>query len=237
MHTEIKDSFIKKYPFKTELHSHTLPVSPCSEFYPKELLERYKKLGTNTVVLTNHLTPEHLFGKSQAELAKEYVAAFNDFKTEAEEVGVKAIFGIEIRFAENKNDYLLYGVKENDTEEIISYLGGTLEDFYKGFQREDILIIQAHPKRDRMTEMDPRLLDGVEAFNLHPGHNSRIAFATSYANTHGLLITGGTDFHHPTHEGSCFLRTKKLLSSPEDVVDVIKRQDIVFDVGGSIIFP
>jgi len=233
----LKDKIETSYPYKCELHAHTLPISPCSEYYPSGLIETYKSLGVSAIVLTNHMTPNLLVGKDTSEFAKEYTDAFAEFKACAEENGINAIFGIELRFAENFNDYLIFGVSPDDTSEIIGYIDKGLAYFREHFMRDGILLIQAHPKRDRMTETDPSLLDGIEAFNMHPGHNSRVAFAVTKAKDAGLIITGGTDFHHPGHEGACLLRTSLPLTTEKDLVNILRSRDYALDVRGSIILP
>ena len=237
MITEIKQEILQKYAFRTELHAHTLPISRCSEFYAEELIELYKKVGVHSIVLTNHFTPAHLKNGSKAEVVKEYIDAYKEFKRVANENGIEAIFGIELRFTENLNDYLLYGIDKSDVEAIYDYVDSGLENFYKGFKRDGIIVVQAHPKRDKMTEIDTDYLDGQEGFNMHLGHNSRVALATACANKKGLIVTGGSDFHHPGHEGSCLLRSKTKITTSKELSAVLESRDYVLDVGGSIVLP
>ena len=72
-----------------------------------------------------------------------------------------------------------------------------LEEFYKFKERvdQDILVYQAHPFRDKMTIVDPELLDGVEVYNGNPRHDSRNDLANLYAKRHHLKKISGSDFH------------------------------------------
>lgn len=234
---DIKEKLVKEYPYLTELHAHSLPVSSCSEFRAKELVEAYRKTGVSSMVLTNHFTPKHFEGKSKAAFVGEYIEAYQEFRHYAEEAGICAIFGMELRFSENNNDYLLYGIDEGDAYRIADYVELGLARFRAEFVREGYLLIQAHPKRNGMIDMPLDLLDGYEAFNMHPGHNSRVGVASRIAHGAGLIVTGGTDFHHPAHEGICLLRTREKLASSRDVAIVLRSGDYVLDIGGSIIFP
>lgn len=234
---DMKEQILKEYPYKTELHAHTFPVSRCSEFSAEGLIERYAKTGVNAIVLTNHFTPEQLEGRTKEEFVGVYVAAFREFQKYAEARGIRAVFGIELRFRENMNDYLVFGVDEAEAYRICDFLDLGLERFCSEFKREGVVVIQAHPKRDRMTEIPEGLVDGWEAFNMHPGHNSRVAVAVREANRQGILITGGTDFHHPGHEGCCFLHSRELPQSTHDIAAILKSRDYVLDVFGSIILP
>ena len=173
----MKEKLMDAYPYKTELHCHTLPVSGCSHIYPEEMVQLYKKLGVDTIVLTNHYHPEIATRFTKDEAAERYLKAFHDLKEYAEAEGMAAIFGMEVRFAANFNDYLVYGLLEEDTAPIFDYLQTDLESFYKSFKRENNLIFQAHPFRDGMELADPKYLDGIEAFNMYPRANSRVALA------------------------------------------------------------
>ena len=237
MISEIKKQIFAEYPYKTELHAHTLPISSCSEFSPEKLVEVYRKTGVDAIVLTNHFTPGHLAKQSAEEFARDYVAAYHDFKDVAEAAGITAIFGIELRFSENSNDYLLFGVDETDVLEICKYVPLGLERFAKEYKREEMLLIQAHPKRNGMTDVPLSYLDGIESFNMHPGHNSRPAIAARMANEAGLIATGGTDFHHPGHEACCLLRSKTKPTDSHSLAELLRRRDYLLDVSGSIILP
>ncbi len=237
MISERKEQIAKEYPYLTELHSHSFPVSSCSEFRAEALAEAYRKTGVSAMVLTNHFTPNHFEGKPKEAFVREYIEAYREFRHYAEKVGICAIFGMELRFSENNNDYLLYGIDEDDAYRIADYVNSGLARFRAEFAREGYLLIQAHPKRNGMMDMPLDLLDGYEAFNMHPGHNSRVGVSSRIAHEAGLIVTGGTDFHHPTHEGMCLLRTREKLTSSHDVARVLRSGDYVLDIGGSIVFP
>ena len=88
-----------------------------------------------------------------------------------------------------------------------------------------------------MTEVAPQYLDGIETFNMHPNHNSRVALASKYAKKHNLIPTTGTDFHHPGHEGMAALLTQIEIKTSHDIVDVLRSGDYIFEIGGSILLP
>jgi hypothetical protein len=80
-------------------------------------------------------------------------------------------------------------------------------------------------------------VDGIESFNMHPGHNSRIALATKFAREHHLIVSGGSDFHEKDRHATCLLRTKDKLRDSYDIAEAIKSKDVLFDVSGHIVFP
>ena len=223
-----------EYKYKIELHAHTSPASMCGKVSPEEMIERFKKQGFNSVCITNH------FMYDDAENEKKISAYLDDFhraEKAGAENGVNVILGAEIRFSENNNDYLIYGFEETDLFEINSLLGQGIDNFYKKFKNDKNVIIQAHPFRDGMSRANSESVDGVEVFNMHPGHNPRIALAARFARENNLIISAGTDFHDPGYEGICAVMTKEPILNTYDIAKTIKSQDFVIDLSGYKIFP
>jgi predicted metal-dependent phosphoesterase TrpH len=151
--------------------------------------------------------------------------------------GVNVILAVEICFYENRNDYLVYGVEENEIDKMIKLVPHGIERFYKEIKNDRNVILQAHPFRKGMVLAPLGSIDGIESFNLHSSHNSKIGMAARYARENGLLVTGGSDFHHKEHEAVIFARSKEKLCNSFDVAKLIKSKDYLFDISGSIIFP
>ena len=51
---KLKEKLVKKYRYRTELHAHTSPASPCSEISPEEMAKTYHEKGYDAVVVANH---------------------------------------------------------------------------------------------------------------------------------------------------------------------------------------
>ena len=230
---------LSKYKYKYDLHVHTSPVSPCGDFSPEEVVDKYIELGYHGIVLTNHFQP-HVVDKF--ETGEDFIAHFlSDFyrgKEYGDKKGFDVILGIEIRFPENNNDYLIYGIHESDIYKAIQYIHTDYETFYKNFKTEKNLIIQAHPFRKGCSLQDTDILDGIEVFNLHPGHNSGIGFTAKAAfdNPH-LLKTGGTDFHHEAHEGMCGTLFKERITDSYMLSNALKSKDYILDIWGNKVIP
>ncbi len=226
------NSLTQKYRYKTELHAHTSPVSGCADFSPEDVMATYAAAGVHSVAITNHLTPDWC-GKSADEYLDDYYRA----KKAGEALGVSAILGVEIRFTENNNDYLVFGVSESDVSTMIEYLESGIHVFYNEFKNEKNLIIQAHPFRKHIVEIDPADIDGYESFNLHPNHNSGIGRSSKLVKQTGKLATCGTDFHHKNHEAMGLILTENKLSDSFDVANAIKSKDYLFNIWGHIVYP
>lgn len=241
MVSKIKKQIERRYKYRIELHAHTSPVSPCSEIDPEEMARIYCEKGYDAVVITNHFIKGLLGDISKDELLDMYLLDYEKTRRAAEKYGLRILLGAEIRFTENHNDYLVYGVDRDVLSTCYDYLEEGLEKFREKVRLERSVIVQAHPFRNGMTEVDPKLLDGYETFNLHPNHNARIGIAARYAKENNAkILTAGSDFHHPDcgHEGVTALRTAVLPENSFELAEILKSGDYVFEVGeSSIVLP
>ena len=220
--------------YKTELHAHTKPASECSDIKPKELVKIYKENRYDSIVLTNHLTI-HLQGETIEEKINWYLEDYYKCLEEGELVGLNVILGAEIRFTENNNDYLIFGICPEDLIDIYKMLPYGIDRFYCEYKNEKNIIIQAHPFRDGIERVNNKSLDGIEVFNMHPNHNSRIGLAAKYANENDMIVTCGSDFHHHGQECLCGILTNKLLKNSYDVSNVLKSRKYNISIGNFLV--
>ncbi len=236
----LKESLLQEYKYRTELHAHTSPASSCSEILPEELPVIYKALSYDAVTIANHFTFNYQDSEKQ-EVLDRFFSDFERAENKGKEIGIKVILAAEIRFTENENDYLIYGVTRKMMEEIYDLLPYGVENFRRVYKMPDSVFLQAHPFRNGMEEVDPALLDGIEVFNLHPNHNSRVGIASAYAKAQGFsVITAGSDFHHKNrkHEGVTAILTKELPENSFHLAEILKSNDYLFEAGGNnIIIP
>lgn len=228
---------IDNYPYRTELHLHTSPASVCSEIPPELAVEQYAGMGYNSIVVSNHFCPGMRHMDDKQKCIDTYLADYDLAVKAGEKYGINVILGCEIRFTENMNDYLLFGIDRDFFDFGYDRLSIGIEEFSRQFRDDRHLLIQAHPFRNGMTEVDPQYLDGIETFNMHPNHNSRVAVAARYAREHDMITTVGTDFHHPGHQGLTALLTKTELKTSHDIAEVLRSRDYLFDIGGCIVLP
>ena len=228
------------YKYRIELHAHTLPISPCSEVLPGQLVEIYYKKGYDALVLTNHFIYELMQHTSKDDAISEYIESFEQTKKAAEKYGMHIYLGAEIRFTENENDYLIYGVDKDILSGCYDYLTKGVEAFRAEVKLDKSVFIQAHPFRNRCSFCKPELLDGVEGFNMHPGHNSRVGLAVRSAGENNLIITAGSDFHHVNrgHEAVSALRTSVIPEDSFELAKILKSGDYALEIGEtSIVLP
>lgn len=240
---EFKEQLNREYPYRIELHAHTKPESSCSEIEPDVLAETYKSLGYDGVCVTNHFMGynlhkdgEYMEGETKEERLNYYLNGYRKAKEHGDKIGIKVYLGLEIRFSkENENDYLIYGVDDEITSLCYDNFREDLAYFRKNVSLPNSVFIQAHPMRNGMELMDPELLDGVETFNMHPGHNASIGKVIKYAKENNFRITtAGGDYHHKNrgHEGVSALRTKVLPNNSFELAEILKKGDYIFEIGG-----
>ena len=220
----------EEYRYKTELHAHTKPVSLCSEITPEEIVRAYYEYGCDTLTVTNHLNPDWTPSRTD-----EYLSGYYDTKKAAEGTGMNVVLGVEIRFTENANDYLVYGVSFGDIEKMIRLIPYGITEFYKEIKTRENIILQAHPFRNGQERADVSLLDGIEVFNMHPNHNSRVSVARAYAKENNKIMTCGTDFHEYAHAGLSATRFKRIPSDSFELAEMIRENDFIFQIGDSIV--
>lgn len=238
MHVEELYSLAQAYRYKIDLHVHTAPASPCAEVSAEETARLYAERGYDAIAVTNHFIRYLFRGESAKEASRRYLKDYADAKRAGAQYGLQVLLGMEIRFPENHNDYLVYGLEEADVERFFPYLQTSYETFYKAVHGECLVILQAHPFRDGMELQNPALLDGIETFNCHPHHNSRIAPATDYAKAHpGWIVSAGTDFHHLGHQGMACIRSQTCPADSKELAALLRSGNYLFDVCGSIVLP
>ena len=228
-------NILNTYKYTTELHAHCFPSSPCGDFSPEEVVEFYKEAGVTSLVLTNHLTPQLVEGDPK-ECIKRYLADYCAAK-EAAGKDINLILGVEIRFTEANNDYLVYGVCEDDVQRFIKLIPYGIQNFYKEVKNDRNIILQAHPFRKNMELAPLDSIDGIESLNMHPGHHAKPSIAFKYAKENDLLVSGGSDFHHMGHHALCLMRTENEMKDSYDVAEALKSKKAIFDCSGHIIIP
>ena len=235
---DIKNTLAQTYPCRLELHAHTNPASPCGDAPPEKLVQLYLEAGFDGVVITNHFSHAAFGDISREAFVNAQLSDYERACQAAEGTKLKIYLGVEARFDENDNDYLLYGVDEEILGKLYDYLDKGLAAFRAEVKLPDSAFIQAHPFRDGCVPADAKLLDGVEVFNMHPNHNSRIALAARYAKEQSISLTvAGTDFHHvkPGYIATTALRCRELPKDSFGVAQLLKSGDYILEIGDKFV--
>ena len=187
-----------------ELHYHTAEVSSCSKVSAADSVYLYRNKDYEGIVVTDHYTRqffEQVDDISWDEQIDRYLSGFDLAARTGSLLGMDVLPGMEIRFDDNYNDYLVYGIDRAfllDNPELYK-LG--IRSFHELAKQNNLLVYQAHPMRNGMTIVNPRRLDGLEGYNGNPRHDSRNDIAGIWAKKYELPILSGSDFHEYGDEG------------------------------------
>ncbi len=236
--TEKKGRRIMKY--KTELHCHTSLASGCSDESERDTVEKYIEHGYTTLVLTNHFHEGEIdsCGGDYYDAVDRFYEAYR-LAQEAAAGRINVLCGMEIRFTECDNDYLVFGMTEEYVRAHENIHDTDVCDAHEMFRRDGILLIQAHPMRNRIRIVNPAYLDGIEVFNGHNAVFSRNEMAEAWYEYNkrfypDLIKTSGTDHHDDWHRPSAGILTDEPVRTMDQLVatlrsgnyELIKRPDI-----------
>lgn len=186
--------------YKIELHSHSAESSRCGSIEAAEVVKKYKEAGYSALVLTDHYYARFFDKISELTWDKQlekYLKGYNTAQKTAKNTNFKVFLGIEIKFEDDPNEYLVYGLDEEFLLNHPNLHHLTLEKFKKLIlaQKQKTLIFQAHPYRSGMAPVANEFLDGLEVYNGNPRHDSQNEKAFNYAKEHNLKMISGSDFH------------------------------------------
>lgn len=216
--------------YKIETHLHTNIVSCCGKLSPEEILAGYSRAGYHGIVVTDHFM-EYTFqwlkisSCSNEEKWNAFCRSYDILCGLAPDYGIRVYFGAEVRFDDtSSNDYLVYGCPPELLMDMERVFTCGLEDFYPRCHAAGGLIIQAHPNRGQCFPSDPRYLDGVEVYNLHPRHDSRNELTAAFAEQNPHLIRlSGSDCHQAPDIGRGGILTQTLPADERELVEIIKK--------------
>ena len=214
-----------------ELHCHSSETSSCSAVTGATLADIYKAKDYHAITVMDHYYRHffHRLGeKTWREKVDIFLAGYRNAEKRGGEIGLRVFLGIELRFNDNSNDYLVFGLNEQilyDSPELYN-LG--VKDFGEFARANGLLFIQAHPFRNGMVVVDHDHLDGIEIYNAHPWHNSRNYLAelayTEQRKKHKrpFVATVGSDCHELSHEGAVGITSDALPQDGFELAELLR---------------
>lgn len=181
-----------------DMHVHTSEVSPCGCVAAADMVRMYKESKYDGVVVTDHYYDGYFNCLGELdwhEKADAYLRGYETALAEGKLLGLKVLLGIELRFVNNPNDYLVYGITRALLHAYPALYTMTPESFKPFAAEHGLLVYQAHAYRAGLTVEKPEFLDGMETCNGNPRHDSHNDLALAYALKHKLLRVSGSDFH------------------------------------------
>lgn len=213
---------------KYDLHIHTSECDKVALLSGAQIVKLYVESGYDGIVITEHYFSlffewfkDELIEQDSSKIIERYLKGYYNARNEAEKHSFKVFCGAEVRFDGGINDYLVYGLEENDfynlpflnrlhsVEELIS----ELPDY--------ALVVQAHPFRDNMTVHSPKALFGIEGFN---GCTEKIRndMAKMFALHYSKTITSGSGFHGIDQLAKGGIMTSADIKTSKELADLLK---------------
>ena len=216
--------------YKYDTHIHTAESSTCGMIIGSKVARLYMDAGYRGIVITDHYCKEFfesLRGLNWHQKVDKFLRGYNDTLEEGNKIGLDVLCGMEIKFNENYNDYLIYGTDEYflRTEKDLYKLG--LKRFRELIKGTNILIYQAHPFRFWVSPADPSYMDGVEVFNGNPRHNSRNHRAMVFARENNLKMISGSDFHQIEDLGQGGIVLSEPVYTSFELAQALKENEVV----------
>lgn len=195
--------------FLYDPHVHTKETSRCGWIPAVELVDLYHEHQYTGLVITDHMHETYI---SLLDCSDDWDACVDSFltgfrlaKQRGDELGMDIILGMELRFPENNNDYLIYGIDEAFLRQNPYMYKMGRSAFFETF-KDQVLIIQAHPYRDENDNVFLDNVHGIEIINCSPRHdnynNRALDSSIKYPN---LLRSCSSDAHRPGDEARAAL--------------------------------
>lgn len=209
-----------------EMHLHTREVSHCGAVGAAEAVKLYSEKGYSGIVVTDHFhsTVQKPEPQTEAEwnaFIDYYLTGYNITKAAAPE-HFSVLLGMEIRFEESDNDYLIYGLTEALLREHVHLYRSSPKKFRTFCDEHGLLFFQAHPFRNNMTVVRPEYLHGIETCNYNQRHDSRNDIAAQWAEKFGLKTVSGSDFHEYEDLAHGGIYTNEPIVTSEQLVRVLQ---------------
>jgi len=215
--------------YKYDTHVHTDETSRCGKVKARDVVRLYKEAGYNGVVITDHYFSgffDNSPGITWEDKIDDYLKGYRIALDEGNKLGLTVMFGIEIKFDCEPNDYLVYGMDEEFLKENKELYKLDLAKFVELKKLKDFLIYQAHPFRKSMLRAEPNLLDGIEVYNENPRHESNNDIAYRHALSNGLKMISGSDFHQVVDLARGGIITNKKINTINDLFITLKKDEI-----------
>ena len=181
-----------------EIHFHTKETSGCALVPAAEGVNLYRQEGYDGIVVTDHLADYEQNARQKMDwntFVNRFMTGYLAAKAEGDTCGMAVYLGMELRFNENANDYLVFGITEEFLRSHEWLCEETLASFFEIAKENDLTIVQAHPFRAWCEPANPYYLHGAEIKNCHPRHDSHNDLAEQWAEDNHLFPTAGSDFH------------------------------------------
>jgi predicted metal-dependent phosphoesterase TrpH len=204
---------------------HTDEVSNCGRIPAREGVRLYHEMGFKGICITDHFCESYFNGLGDISWHEKidcYLKGYREALDEGKRIGIKVILAMEYTFQNTVDDILVFGFNEQflyDHEELglfnIDVLKKLKEDY-------NILLIQAHPFRKKITRTYDDLVEGFEVFNGNARHDSKNNEVEEYAKRSGCIMISGSDFHQLEDAGNGGVYLPQLPEDSYELANILR---------------
>ena len=215
--------------YKYETHMHTKEGSACSRAPAADMARAHKAAGYDGIFVTDHFfnantaVPRDLPWEERID---RYFLGYEHAREVGDQIGLKVWFGCE--FTVYNADFLIYGMtKEWMKKNEHALMEMDERELFRGLRDMGCCIVHAHPFRDdtyiHHISLYPHDIDAVEVINA--SHDPRKLYnerAKLYADSYGLIKTGGSDSHHLDRLFGGGIDVPEPINGPEDYLRLLR---------------
>ena len=215
--------------YKYQMHTHTYPCSLCSKMSSEELAKSIGESDYSGVVITNHFIGGNTGIDRKLEWV-DFVKAFeNDYercKEAAKEYDIDILFGVEENVDKGR-EILVYGLTPEILYQNEKLRNHRIADWREIADRHGLLIVQAHPYRERPYIVEPGvlpidMLDGIEVYNLYNKPEENEKAEKLAAMNPNLILLSGADAHNPAPALISGIACEERMRNEKDLVRILK---------------
>lgn len=215
--------------YKYETHLHTKEGSACASAPAAEMARAHKAAGYDGIFVTDHFfnantaVPRELPWEERID---RFFLGYDRAKEVGDEIGLKVWFGFE--YTVYNADFLIYNMDKEFMKANEKLLMHTDErECFRTIREMGGFIVHAHPFRYdpyiHHISLYPHDVDAVEVINAsHDPRNLYNERAKLYADSYGLVKTGGSDSHHLDKLFGGGIDVPEPINCPEDYLRLLR---------------
>ena len=215
--------------YKYETHLHTKEGSACASAPATEMARAHKAAGYDGIFVTDHFfnantaVPRELPWEERID---RFFLGYERAKEVGDEIGLKVWFGLE--YTVYNADFLIYNMDKEFMKANEKLLMHTDErECFRTIREMGGFIVHAHPFRYdpyiHHISLYPHDVDAVEVINAsHDPRNLYNELAKLYADSYGLVKTGGSDSHHLDKLFGGGIDVPEPINCPEDYLRLLR---------------
>lgn len=215
--------------YKYETHLHTKEGSACASAPAAEMARAHKAAGYDGIFVTDHFfnantaVPRELPWEERID---RFFLGYERAKEVGDQIGLKVWFGFE--YTVYNADFLIYNMDKEfmkANEKLLMYTDE--RECFRTIREMGGFIVHAHPFRYdpyiHHISLYPHDVDAVEVINA--SHDPRKLYnerAKLYADSYGLIKTGGSDSHHLDKLFDGGIDVPEPINCPEDYLRLLR---------------